>query len=97
MPQNDEHDVLIDLGVLAAEPAEEYHAKRGEHLNSHGLIDFMVCPWLYRKKQLGLSRTPRSTTSAAKRPTLSCDVASRTYTRCDSARSSTMTSGNGIY
>jgi len=29
MPQNDEHDVLIDLGVLAAEPAEEYHAKRG--------------------------------------------------------------------
>ena len=54
MPQNDEHDVLIDLGVLAAEPAEEYHAKRGEHLNSHGLIDFMVCPWLYRKKQLGL-------------------------------------------
>lgn len=44
----------IDLSVLAAEPADEYHAKAGEYLSSHQLLDFMACPWLYRKKQLGL-------------------------------------------
>jgi len=54
MPQTDEHGVLIDLGVLTAEPAEEYHAKAGEFLSSHQLLDFMSCPWLYRKKRLGL-------------------------------------------
>lgn len=54
MPQADEHDVLIDLDVLSSEPADAYHAKAGEYLSSHQLIDFMTCPWLYRKKQLGL-------------------------------------------
>jgi len=44
----------IDLNVLTAEPAEEYHAKAGEFLSSHQLRDFMECPWLYRKKTLGL-------------------------------------------
>lgn len=47
-------DLTLDLGVLAAEPSEEYHAKAGEYLSSHQLLDFMACPWLYRKKRLGL-------------------------------------------
>ena len=54
MPQNVETDFAIDLNVLSAEPAEEYHAKAGKYLSSHQLLDFMACPWLYRKKQLGL-------------------------------------------
>lgn len=48
------NDICIDLSVLTAEPAEEYHSKAGQYLSSHQLIDFMECPWLYRKKQLGL-------------------------------------------
>ncbi len=47
-------DLHIDLGVLSAEPADEYHAKADEYLSSHQLLDFMKCPWLYRKKRLGL-------------------------------------------
>ena len=47
-------NLAIDLGVLSAEPADEYHAKAGEYLSSHQLLDYMACPWLYRKKQLGL-------------------------------------------
>jgi hypothetical protein len=43
MPQNDERDLVIDLGVLSAEPADEYHAKAGEYLSSHQLLDFMAC------------------------------------------------------
>ncbi len=54
MPQTETHDVMIDLSVLGTEPADEYHAKAGQYLSSHQLIDFMNCPWLYRKKQLGL-------------------------------------------
>jgi hypothetical protein len=53
MPQT-ESNLAIDLGVLSAEPANEYHAKAGQFLSSHQLIDFMSCPWLYRKKQLGM-------------------------------------------
>lgn len=56
MPQNDDNNSVIDLGVLSAEPADEYHAKAGEYLSSHQLLDFMACPWLYRKKKLGLIR-----------------------------------------
>jgi hypothetical protein len=56
MPQTTNDNPVIDLGVLSAEPAEEYHAKAGEYLSSHHLLDFMACPWLYRKKQLGLVR-----------------------------------------
>lgn len=44
----------IDLNVLTTEPADEYHAKAGEYLSSHQLLDYMACPWLYRKKRLGL-------------------------------------------
>ena len=54
MPQTANDNLTIDLGVLSAEPAEEYHAKAGEYLSSHQLLDFLACPWLYRKKQLGL-------------------------------------------
>lgn len=50
----DANELQIDLGVLTQEPAEAYHARSGEHLSSHRLLDFMKCPWLYRKKQLGL-------------------------------------------
>ena len=56
MPQNDDNNLVIDLGVLSAEPSEDYHAKAGEYLSSHQLLDFMACPWLYRKKKLGLIR-----------------------------------------
>jgi hypothetical protein len=47
-------DLTIDLDVLMTEPAEQYHAKAGEYLSSHQLQDFIKCPLLYRKKQLGL-------------------------------------------
>jgi len=47
-------DLSIDLNIFEVEPADEYHAKAGTYLSSHQLIDFMTCPWLYRKKQLGL-------------------------------------------
>jgi len=56
MPQTVESNLAIDLGVLSSEPADEYHAKAGEYLSSHQLLDFMACPLLYRKKQLGLIR-----------------------------------------
>jgi len=36
--------LCIDLNVLAAEPADEYHAKAGEYLSSHQLLDFIRCP-----------------------------------------------------
>ncbi len=52
MPQK--QDITIDLNLLGCEPAEEYHEKGREFLSSHQLIDFMNCPWLYRKKHLGL-------------------------------------------
>jgi len=47
-------DLAIDLSILICEPAEEYHAKAGEFLSSHQLLDFVKCPWLYRKKALGM-------------------------------------------
>jgi len=53
MPQN-ENDITIDISVLSVEPAEEYHAKAGEYLSSHQLLDFIKCPWLHRKKVIGL-------------------------------------------
>ena len=45
---------IICLNMLTNEPAEEYHAKRGRYLSSHQLLDFMRCPWLHRKKSVGL-------------------------------------------
>lgn len=54
MPQIDSSNLTIDLDVLSVEPADVYHAKANEYLSSHQLLDFMFCPWLYRKKQLGL-------------------------------------------
>jgi hypothetical protein len=47
-------DVHIDLDILEAEAAEEYHAQASEYLSSHQLLDFAKCPWLHRKKVLGL-------------------------------------------
>jgi len=49
-----ENALCIDLSILEAEPADRYHLRAGEFLSSHQLLDFMRCPWLYRKKQLGL-------------------------------------------
>ena len=46
----------IDTSFLIKEPAEAYHAKRGEFLTSHELADFRRNPFLYHKKQLGLVR-----------------------------------------
>lgn len=54
MSATDDRGTFIDLNLLATEPAHEYHAKAGQFLSSHQLIDFIECPWLYRKKQLGL-------------------------------------------
>ena len=48
------NDIVIDLGILTHEPAAEYHARAGEYLSSHQLLDFIKCPWLHRKKALGL-------------------------------------------
>ncbi|HUW33763.1 MAG TPA: PD-(D/E)XK nuclease-like domain-containing protein [Planctomycetota bacterium] len=48
------NETLIDLGLLAAEPAEEYHAKATQNLSSHQLIDFIRCPWLHCRKANGL-------------------------------------------
>jgi len=47
-------DLSIDLNILDVEPAEQYHAKAGEYLSSHQLLDFIKCPWLHRKKAIGL-------------------------------------------
>ena len=47
-------DLYIDLSVVTVEPEAEYHAKAGEYLSSHQLIDFIKCPWLHFKKRNGL-------------------------------------------
>lgn len=57
MLQCERNELTIDLGVLGVEPSDEYHAKAGEYLSSHQLLDFMACPWLYRKKHLGMINT----------------------------------------
>ena len=44
----------IDLNILEAESAEEYHAKASEYLSSHQLLDFIKCLWLHRKKVIEL-------------------------------------------
>jgi len=46
--------INIDINVLTAEPADAYHAKAGEYLSSHQLMDFIKCPRLHHKKALGL-------------------------------------------
>jgi hypothetical protein len=52
---NIETDELnIDLNILEVESADEYHAKADRFLSSHQLLDFMKCPWLHRKKSIGL-------------------------------------------
>ncbi len=56
MPQTETKGLLIDLGVLTAETADEYHAKAGEYLSSHLLLDFMKSPRLYLRKVQGLAR-----------------------------------------
>lgn len=45
----------IDLArMLIREPADVYHARRGECLTSHRLAEFRSCPLLFRRKELGL-------------------------------------------
>lgn len=43
----------IDLGFLLREPWNVYHAQGADHLTSHALRDFRLCPLLYRHKQVG--------------------------------------------
>lgn len=63
MPQTTNDNPVIDLGVLSAEPAEEYHAKAGEYLSSHHLLDFMACPYSARGLlNIGTERTCIQTT-----------------------------------
>ncbi len=47
-------NLTIDLNILACETAEQYHAKAGEYLSSHQLLDFIRCPLLHRKRALSL-------------------------------------------
>lgn len=47
-------DLSIDLSIFGAESAEDYHHQADRYLSSHQLLDFIKCPWLYRKKSLGL-------------------------------------------
>ncbi|MFA7235760.1 MAG: PD-(D/E)XK nuclease-like domain-containing protein [Phycisphaeraceae bacterium] len=54
MTLNTNDNLIIDLNVFVAEPADEYHAKAAEFLSSHQLLDFMKCPWLHHKKRSGL-------------------------------------------
>jgi hypothetical protein len=54
-------DVNIDLSILEVEPAGEYHAKADRFLSSHQLLDFIKCPWLHRKKSIGLVEKTDST------------------------------------
>lgn len=54
-------DLNIELDVFEIEPAEEYHAKADRYLSSHQLLDFIKCPWLHRKKSLGLIEGADST------------------------------------
>jgi len=44
----------IDLRILTREPAEAYHARRGEYLTSHRLAEFRRCPVLFHRKEQGL-------------------------------------------
>ena len=48
------NEQYIDLNILTCEPEDEYRAKAGQYLSSHQLLDFSKCPWLHRKKALGL-------------------------------------------
>lgn len=50
----DQKELYIPTDIFIQEPAEEYHAKAKDHLSSHQLLDFMKCPYLYQKKQMGL-------------------------------------------
>ncbi len=54
-------ELNIDLDILTTEPAEEYHAKADRFLSSHQLLDFVKCPWLHRKKAIGLAPDADST------------------------------------
>jgi len=47
-------ELNIDLNILEVESAKEYHAKADRFLSSHQLLDFIKCPWLHRKKAIGL-------------------------------------------
>ena len=47
-------ELNIDLNILEVESAEQYHAKADRFLSSHQLLDFIKCPWLHRKKAIGL-------------------------------------------
>ena len=60
MTLNTNDGLNIDLSILDAEPAEAYHAKEGRYLSSHQLLDFIKCPWLHRKKALGLVKPTES-------------------------------------
>jgi len=46
--------VASDFEFLIGEPADVYHARRGEYLSSHLLADFRKSPLLYHRKRCGL-------------------------------------------
>jgi hypothetical protein len=44
----------IDTTIFIQEPANEYHAKAKHNLSSHQLIEYLKCPYGYKKKFDGL-------------------------------------------
>ena len=54
-------NIYIDISIFTSEPADVYHAKAGEYLSSHQLLDFMKCPLLHQKKRAGLIDEKEST------------------------------------
>jgi len=46
--------LVEDLAFLVREPAGSYHAQAKHYLTSHQLGDFRRCPYLFRRKSLGL-------------------------------------------
>ena len=45
-------DQCIDLNILEAESAADYHAKTGQFLSSHQLLDFMRWPTGYEEVRM---------------------------------------------
>lgn len=57
----DKNNLYIPTDIFITEPAEVYHAKAGQYLSSHQLIDFMKCPLLHHKKRMGIIQDQETT------------------------------------
>jgi len=57
----DKNNLYIPTDIFITELAEVYHAKAGQYLSSHQLIDFMKCPLLHHKKRMGIIQDQETT------------------------------------